>query len=257
MPTFDYRTKPESAWTFYVVDHLPTMSNLYRFDTVQEAIDQYKSLPDHLRSAIGSSFYNRREIDHIHRIDGQAVLIRDMDRMKDSLWRDSTVIADAVKLMREQLHVEYELSTDMFGSQRGSVAIPVMDGPCENMLHPSKMLDPKVPDRPLSAINEVFVEKCGWIPMLQFLEEQESRTWSREHGYRVPFVNNLNIRYMDRRGHMGQVDVKPADYFALCDAYKRSQDRKPGLDERIAGADAKLFQQAASQPEKTPSDRTM
>lgn len=256
MPGYDYRTKPENQWTFYVVDHLPTMSNIYRYDTVQEAIDKYKSLPDHMRSAIGSSFYNRREIYHIHRIDGQAVLIRDMDRMKDPLWRDSEVIYAAVKQMREQLRVEYELATDMFGRQRGSVAVPVMDGPCENTIHSSKILYPKDPDRTLSAINEVFVEKRGWIDILKFLENQENRSWSRETGYPVPFVSSLNVRYMDIKGHMGQVDVKPADYFALCDAYKRILDYKPGLDSQIARADAKAANRPDPTPEKGPSEKT-
>jgi len=239
MPLHDFRTKPDTEWTFYVVDHLPTMDNIYRYDSAQEAIQKYSELPDNLRCAIGSSLNSRFEIDHIHKIDGNAVLIRDMYCTTNSVWRDSPEVNAAVALMKEQLRVRYELDSTLFGYDRGSVAIPLSEHAGPNNYFNNKHLDPKVPDRPLSGINEVYVEGSGWVDILSFLDNQENRTWSRESGYPVPFVNTLNIRYADSHDYQGQADVTPAEYKVLRDEYVKARERKPDLDAQISNAEAK------------------
>lgn len=242
MSAYDFRTKDGSQWSYYVVDNLVTMSNIYRYDTAQEAIDKYKSLPRHLRSAIGSSIGaslgQRHEIDHIHRVDGKSVLVRDMDNMKFPLWRESQDIADAVALMRRQLRVQYELSS-MFDYQGGNAAIPVSDPDMHDTYSTNKKLYPKVEDRPLSSINEVHVLSKGWVDIDTFLHERAHRQWSPETGYPVPFVDMLNIRYKEDRGYVGQMDVTPAQFKYMCEELSKSQARKPGLDEKICDAEAK------------------
>ena len=237
MSLHDFRKKPDSQWTFYVVDHLPTMDNIYRYDTPQEAIEKYNSLPATQRSALGSSLLDRYELDHIHKIDGQSVLVRDMERVQSPVWRDSEEIVEAVSLMRQRLKVEYELS-NLFGSHLGHVAIPICDGKPQNSYFNDKQLDPLVIDRPLSGINEVFVFGRGWVEVLEFLKDMDERKWTRETGYPVPFVNTLNIRYTDSKGHQGQADIAPAFFQTLRDEYERSLTRKPSLDDKIAGAES-------------------
>ena len=87
MANYDYRTKPDTEWTFFVVDHLPTMSNFYWYDTAKEAIEKYASLPANQRSAIGSSLGDKHVIDHIHRIDGKSVLQVDFAKNQEFIRR--------------------------------------------------------------------------------------------------------------------------------------------------------------------------
>lgn len=258
MPKNDYRTKPDTQWTFYVVDNLVTMANIYYFDTVEEAIEKYKTLPENLRSAIGSSIHSkpggnimdRHEIDHIHKIDGKSVLIRDMERMTSPIWRESQEIADAVTQMRLQLRVEYERS-GLFGSPYGGVAIPVTDK--AHALHENKMLSPRIPDKPLSGINEVFVSGRGWVDILTFLDDLNKRAWSPATGYPVPFIDTMNVRYLDNKGHTGQVDVSPADFLRMRDKFIHNRDKKPSLDARISDADAKVTKHAEPEKGRTPA----
>lgn len=257
MGSYDFRTKPNTEWTFYVVDNLPTMSNIYRYDTVQEAIEKYQSLPETMYSAIGSSLQGRYEIDHIHRINSKSVLIRDMDRMTKPIWRESEEIASAVSLMRDQLRVEYEKDPSMFGAGRGSVAIPICDDPSKRSSHLNdKHLLPIRHDRPLSGINEVYLEGQGWVEILDFLNQLEHREWSRETGYPVPFLSTMNVRYVNDRGHLGQVDISPADFRILRDEYERGTEKKPALAEKIAGANAKAGKQEKSCKGKTQSEKS-
>ena len=237
MPMYDFRTKPNTEWTFYVVDHLPTMANLYRYDTIGEAIAKFKELAPNQRSAIGSSIEDTHEIDHVHRIDGLAVLVTDIDRMKSPLWRESKSIASAVAAMKSALNITYELSTNIFFNGV-SVAIPISlnSFPNEKYFN-DKKLNPVIWNRPLSGINEVFVEGQGWVKCEDFLKKLNDRKWTREGGYPVPFVNQLNIRYADNNGHYGQADITPQDFIHLKSRYEKSLDLRPTLEDQIYAAE--------------------
>ena len=237
MPTHDLRTKPNTEWTFYVVDHLPTMANLYRYDTVGEAIDKFNELAPNQRSAIGSSIEDKHEIDHIHRIDGRAVLVTDIDRIQNPLWRNSKSIASAVDAMKREFKITYELSTNIFFNGV-SVAIPISDSrfPNEKYFN-DKKLNPVIWSKPLSGINEVFVDGDGWVKGEDFLQKLNNRKWTREGGYPVPFVNQLNIRYVDNNGYYGQADITPQDFIQLKSSYEKSLDLKPTLEDQIFSAE--------------------
>ena len=239
MSLHDFRTKPDSEWTYYVVDHLPTMSNIYRYDTIGEAIDKFQELPSTQRSAIGSSLNSTHEIDHIHRLDGQAVLVTDIERTKDPIWRDSKKIQTAVSLMKHELKVNYELNSDIF-IKGISVAIPLSD-PFHslNSYFNNKRLDPKIIDRPLSGINEVHTSNHGWIKAEDFLNMLRNRKWSQESGYPVYFVNQINIRYADKNGHKGQADITPQDFIQIKRLYEKNLEGKSTLEEQIYGAVAR------------------
>ena len=239
MSMYDFRTKPDTEWTYYVVDHLPTMTNLYRYDTVEEAIKKYNEIPSNMRSAIGSSLQNHYEIDHVHRIDDQTVLVTDIERTGNAIWRDSEEIQNAVALMKRELKVCYELNSDIF--LKGTpVAIPLSD-PSHSLssYFNNKRLDPKISDRPLSGINEVHSSEHGWIKAVNFLDILRNREWTREGGYPVHFVNQINIRYVDKYGYRGQADVTPQEFIKLKEMYEKSLERKPSLDAQIYGASGK------------------
>ena len=218
MSHFDYRTKPCSEWTYYVVDHLPTMNNFYRFDTIEEAIKKFDSLSKDKKSAIGSSLNNMNEIDHIHRADGRAVLVRDSDNMLTDLWRESSEIQEAICKMISALDVRYELSSEVFGKKFTSVAIPLSlekASPIDSY-YKDKYLFPKKADQLISSINEIYLSGKGWIGLDEFIKELENCP-PRYVGdcCRTLFVDQLNVNYFTKDGKKGQADISPRNYCLL------------------------------------------
>lgn len=217
----DKRTKPESEWTYYVVDNVPRMSNIYRYDTLQEAIDKYKSLPNDAIKAIGSSIDGRHEIDHIHCRSGQNVLVMDCANLDP--WKSSQESIDAIDMMIAQLNVQHQLS-GMFGREYPSVVVELeryKDPNLENYFH-NKLLRPADPKSLLSAINEVYVEGAGWLSMDVFMVRlYNSRPKAMGEGAESNFVTRLNIDYIDDHGRTGQADLSTKDFVRLKEKTER------------------------------------
>ena len=213
----DYRTKPQHQWTFYVVDDLPKMSNLYRYDTVEEAIEKYKSLPDDKVKAIGSSIHNLHEVDHIHCRNGHNVLVMDSERSGNSIWRESSEIQNAIDQMIAYLNVQHQLS-NMFGNPYPSVIVD-LERYKEREIDPyfgNKLLRPENPENLLTAIKEVYVEDKGWMepdPFLCML--YDSRPSRMGEAAKSNFVTRLNIDYIDDTGRCGQADISTLHFTLL------------------------------------------
>lgn len=219
---YDHRTKPESEWTFYVVDHLPTMKNFYRFDTVDEAIEKFRSIPEHQYSAIGASINGKAKLDLIHRRDGRPVLVKDFERSKNPVWQDGTIQAAIDKLIA-YLNVQYELS-NLFGNNYPSTCVELeryKDAGLENYFH-NKLLRPAKPEYLLTAVNEVFVEGAGWMDIEAFLKKlDESRPQAMGEGAKANFVTRLNIMYIDNTGWCSQADISVKDFIRLKEKTER------------------------------------
>ena len=214
---YDNRTKPNSQWTYYVVDDLPKMSNIYRYDTVEEAIEKYKSLPEHLLSAIGSSIDGRAEIDHIQRRDGTSVLVMDCERTRNPIWRDSPEIQDSIDKMVAYLNVHRQLS-NMFGPKYPSVAVELerySSKDLENYFG-NKILRPEKSGVLLSAVKEVCVEGEGWLNLNDFLKQlDQARPGRPGDPVKSLFVDQLYIDYIDETGRCGQADISPRNFVLL------------------------------------------
>lgn len=211
----DNRTKPHDQWSYYVVDNLPTMANLYRFDTVEEAIEKYKSLPDTLVSAIGSSIHDAREIDHIHRCDGKNVLVTDCDHMQP--WVGNSEIQESIDKMIAYLNVQYQYS-HIFSPRYPSVIVDLERYRGNEMDHyfDDKLLRPENPKLHTSCVKEVYVEGEGWLPRDSFLKMLEnSRPGRPGEPRKNVFVDMLNIDYIDKTGRCGQADISPRNFNLL------------------------------------------
>jgi hypothetical protein len=102
-------------WTYYVVDHLPTMANIHRFNTVYEAIQCYRALDPHLRSSIGSSIGGVHELDLIHRCSNDTpVLVTAYAKVETPLWRESKELQQAIDQMIAELGIQYERNNTLF-----------------------------------------------------------------------------------------------------------------------------------------------
>lgn len=224
MSLHDYRTKPSSEWTYYVVDHLPGMDNIYRYDTIDEAIEKFESLPDDMISAIGSSIDGLHELDHVHRRNGEPVLVTDMYNVDVELWRNSKEINEGISKIISLLGIEYELSKEIFGNMRPSVAIPlcISTGGPTDKYYLDKSLRLNKGDHPATAINEVFVRGEGWINFSDFIDKLENCKPKRIGlGSDTLFVDRLNVNYVTDKGHIGQADLSPENYLYLKEKYER------------------------------------
>ena len=211
----DNRTKPQSQWTFYVVDDLPTMANLYRFDTVEEAITKYMSLPENMRSAIGSSIDGRHEIDHIHRCDGRHVLVTDCVGL--SPWEESPQIQEAIDTMIAYLNVQYQYR-QLFGNRFPSAIVDLERYSGVELEHyfSDKLLRPDNPENLFTAVQEVYAEGEGWMKLDDFLKKlDDSRPGRPGEGAKNVFVDRLNINYITDTGRCGQADISPRNYALL------------------------------------------
>ena len=262
MACIDLRTKPKEEWTFYVVDHLPTMNNIYRFDTVEEAIAKFRDIPETSISAIGSSINGRNEIDHIHRRNGEAVLVTDIDRMSNPLWRESEEIQTASDKMISHLKVSYELSPIIFGSRFPSVAIPLERNSVQapNNYFYDKLLNPTQPDRLLTSINEVYVAGQGWTNLDDFIDQLDNCRPKRiGDGAKTLFVDTINIKYVDQRKHQGQADISPFDYRLLRDKtekhYALGISHPGSLDNLIYDAEKRSNLQSKNHNKENGKDR--
>lgn len=211
----DNRTKPQSAWTYYVVDNVPRMSNIYYYDTLMEAMRHYQSLPKDVIKALGSSKDGLHEIDHIHCRNGQNVLVMDCQNL--SPWKDNGESRDAIDTMIAYLNVQYQLSS-MFGPRYPSVIVELdryKDKNLENYFR-NKLLRPEDPKYLVTSIKEVFVEGAGWLKRDAFLKRlDDSRPPRMGEGAKSNFVTRLNIDYIDETGHCGQADLSTKDFVLL------------------------------------------
>lgn len=211
----DYRTKPIDQWTYYVVDDLPTMANLYRYDTVEEAIAKYQSLPASSVSAIGSSIHDAREIDHIHRCDGKSVLVTDCDHMQP--WVGNTEIQASIDKMIAYLNVQHQFS-NIFRPRFPSVIVDLERYRGNEMDHyfDDKLLRPEDPKFHISCVKEVYTEGKGWIPRDAFLKMLDNSKPGRpgEPAKNI-FVDMLNIDYINHTGQCGQADISPRNFALL------------------------------------------
>lgn len=222
MSLHDFRTKPESQWTYYVIDHLPTADNIFRYDTPEAAIACYKLLDPSLHSAIGSSIGGVHEIDLIHRrSNNKPVYLKDSERIEPGLWRDSPEARDALAYMLDELNVTHELNSQIFGGHLPSVLVDLDRNPDKTIdrYYENSILFSDRPRQYTSAVAEVYAQNHGWVKTDAFLRMLQNGI-PRDQKGNLPdyYVNRLSVRYLDMEtGYFGQADVSPREYILLCE----------------------------------------
>ena len=219
MSLIDHRTKPRDLWTYYVVDHLPTMANIYRFDTPEEAIACYQNLDPSLRSAIGSSLGGIHEMDHMHRCGNNIpVLVTAADHIRNPLWRESAEIQCAIDQMLATLHVQNQRSYALFGKNSPSVIIDLerYTGPKLDSYFSHSILLPDQPGQYHSSMTEAFVPGHGWLSHDAFFHLLQSSLPGCDGVPKDIFLDRLNIRYLyTRSGYIGEADISPMQFSLL------------------------------------------
>lgn len=220
MAVIDVRKKSEAEQSFYVVDDLRYAQNqnrpnrgtfdIFRFDSLAEAINKFKEIPEDMTPAIGMHLSERSELDLIHRREGEAVLVTDY--LNFPQWRTNSHVLSAVSELSEALKVEWQMNSKLIGE---TILIPLHSfDRIPDKVFDDKNLAAKTPPiysdnlNPISAINEVFAEKHGWMPF------QDAKKTAEQFGYHNPEllkVQRFNVNYIDNRGNRGQADISALD----------------------------------------------
>lgn len=229
MAVFNERKKTESEKSFYVVDDLRYQQNtsrpdrrcfdIFRYDSLQEAIDKFREIPEDMTPALGMHLSEHSELDLIHRRKDDCILVTDYLNL--SHWRTDPDVLLAVKELSDSLKVDwqymsfFENNSHLFAGtflvplERNIERVPDKAFDNKNLASnpPTIFSDTNNPN-PLSAINEAYVVGCGWIPFSEVRKDAESFGF---HNPNLLKINQFNVNYIDNKGNRGQVDVSPLD----------------------------------------------
>ena len=221
----DFRSKPlkEDAYTYYVFDNLRCNQDhaggdVLRYDTVEEAIDSFQRIQaEHPEWTIvlGGSINGVCEIDFIQRRNGDNCLITDYRRL--DAFRDSPEVEKAIETAMFALKVDWQVDHDLTGS---TILVPHEFGDCplDGYLF-GMQLRPGSPENVLSSVQELFVEKEGWV---ELPELKELARFDNCEKPRPPKVTAFNVAYEVRGSHSmrtGYVDVSPSNFRIMKQAY--------------------------------------
>ena len=254
MAVYDNRTVGEDKMSFYVFDDLRWQQwpqhtaehrpgpDIYRYDTLVEAVSKFKELPAHMRTAIGIHLNAASKLDIVHRYGDEAVLVTDCLNLP--AWRHNDAVDRALGQACESLHIEWQLDHLLLGV---TVAIP--SARLYNLATPDsymedKALAPREPARygakvyPYTAINEVFCEEGGgWIP----LREAQEKGISFDNPDLLK-VSRFNVRTKDEQGYTHNVDVSPLDLGILQEGYTLRYGEQYAFDKTLDRLVSDLYQ---------------
>lgn len=276
--TIDIKYEEENL-LFYVVENLRFQQdktggfNITRYDKLQDALMAFAEMPREYTSALGGTL-GVREIDFVHRINGENVQINDFKSIEH--W-DNPLVHRAVDMMKSRLGIEYESDLKMF---RKSVLVPVQEfeKPKLNSYFMDKYLRPREgvekeirrkygdpamygPTDPMhyehlySAINEVFVGGKGWMKAEKFFKKLNSiREYDSPERLKVM---KLNINYIDLNGRVGQADINPSDFALLKNQTIERTAQHPDIDVQIDTANKIRMEQMENKGKNKSKQKEM
>lgn len=217
---------------FYVFDNLRCSQdraggNVYRFDSLDDAIACYERMPKEWTTALGGSRNDLSDLDLVQRRMGASTLVTDFSNFPE--WRDDPQVQQAIGMLVDKLGIGVMADRSIMGRP---LLIPLDDrNPADDRYLADKKLRLREAAWPATAINEAFVRDEGWVSPKELIE------LSRRFGYddpNCPFVAQLNVAYEADGGRVGQMDIVPREYGFLA-------ERALGLDPELYGQGA-LFE---------------
>lgn len=248
----------EDRLLFYVVENLRHEQDksgnftITRYGRLEDAIKAFNELPSNYTSALGGTL-GKGEIDFIHRINGESVLVNDFKFVET--W-DNPLVHRALEMIKSRLGVEYESDVRMFNGH--SVIVPLQnEKPVLNSYFMDKYLRPREgaeeavvfrygspeqypENHPVhtehfnTAVNEFFVGGQGWISGEEFFNKLNSIN-AYENPERLK-VMKININYEDMNGRTGQADINPHEFALLRKQTIERTAQHPAIDAQIDAA---------------------
>ena len=225
--------------TFYVFDNLrfgapgmPSSGNIFRYPSLEEAIQHYQNLPAKWTSAIGCSIDGIYEIDLVHKVNDAHVRVNDfyhMDRFKSVEG-----VHAAMTKLEADLPIKYQYLSGLFPSS--SVLCPIEPLDQQYREADSFVLAPKNEKNLLSAVNELYVSGKGWMTWNDFYESYRHSNYYLDPTR--PVVERINVNYREKgKPYLNQRDVSPACFTQmLATAKELARDTPAKLNEQIRSA---------------------
>lgn len=239
--SYDFRKGSNDALSFYVYNNLRAVqdkmkSSIYRYNTLQEAMDKFNELPKTYTTAIGGSIYGTQEIDFIHRIQGEPVLVTDFKQL--NFWKDDPAVQKAIDESIAYLNVKYEGNHDLLDGHSILVELERYQDPKHmDPYYDDKQLYPFVSQHLISAIDEAFVEGHGWLPIRDILKMADNYGYNNPE---CPKIGRVNVNYITKDGRRGQADMSTHDFGVLkakTERYLEQQNEHIPLDKQINNAE--------------------
>lgn len=230
-------------------------SEVFRFDTLEEAVQKFNELPREWTTAIGPSINNSYELDIIQRRDGEPMVVTDYEKTKNTEYQK--VLIEVKDKLVNALHVEKEL---LFGIHPEVSCACKLDNHMKlepyfenKVLEPVDMENQIQKYRKLSKgdvdykslnwlknnnpIDEIHVQGKGWLQCADFVKLNEN---SYQNAYN-PVVNAINVKYRDiKTGEVGYADVMPRQFLLLQEKTKEYVYEQNKLDNVLKGIENRV-----------------
>jgi len=248
MSLYDYRSYSEEQISFYVFDDLRYQQNkrgefnIYRYDTLSEAIAKFNELPHDMTTALGMHLDTYSELDLLHRREGENVLVSDY--LNISKWRTSAAVHEALDTIIDTLKPEWQMDHKCIGE---SILIPLdrFDTTADKYFNDKNLLPqqrdmPWQKASPISAVTEAYVDGKGWVDFKEVFAAAQN--FGYQNAY-CPKVQKFNFNYEDTQGHRSQADIGALDLQILRERYMlqhgNAEERKH-ITDRMANEVADL-----------------
>lgn len=221
----DFRSKPlkNDTYTYFIFDNLRCNQDheggdVLRYDTIEQAIGAFERIQSEHPNwtiALGGSINGVREIDYIHRRNGDNCLITDYQKLE--AFKDSPEVKKAIETAMVALKVDWQVDHDLTGN---TILVPHEFGDCPLDSYLFDMqLRPGSSENVLSSVQELFVEKEGWVDLSEL---KALAHFDNYESPRPPKVTAFNVAYEVRGSHSmrtGYVDVSPSNFRVMKQAY--------------------------------------
>lgn len=198
--------------------------NITRVDTLEEALELFRKTESYMTPALGMSLSDMKEMDLIHRREGEPVLVMDYQRSAD--WRTNPDVLSSVQKLCRELNVEWQSDGRLFKNEFVLTPLSIPSHMAKNG-RVSKYMDDKDLDASespagrcsaLYAIEEVYTSDGGWVPFKQFWDRVQEYGYSNPH---TPKLENLSVRYLRKSPEnpsamsTGYIDISPEEWIVL------------------------------------------
>jgi hypothetical protein len=202
---------------FYIVDDLKRMSEIKRFDNLNDALHQYhksRSLQTNIRTALGIE-YKSSSIDLIHKFGKYDTRVNDYMKIQQNspMYNMKYKLEKVVDGISQAMDIRYQVCSQLLGRfQTGVCIIPITK---HDSYIDGKILDPcDSMGNPRSAFNEARISdldgnNCGcidWIGLKKLMENEK-----------CPVIEMVNVSYVELDQWRSQMDIMPASFIEMAE----------------------------------------
>ena len=181
-----------------------------RFDSLQDAISEFRKLPKEWTTALGIHISANSEIDLVQRREGEPVLSGDYLRIPS--FYSNPDVRSAVRSLLAELKIQWQSEYRVF--TKSPVLIPIvpdMDFIRDRAIN-GKHLLPEHPKALFTAIQEIYTPDKGWQDAKEIYAEASNFGYNNPH---VPKITTLHVRYADEQGQPHSGDLSPYNFILL------------------------------------------